>query len=1533
MQHRRWSAIALCASLLGLAVPGRGGTFLVTTTNASGAGSFAQAILDANASPGLDHIHFNIPPPSGLRISTNSLPLIRGPVVLDGTTQPGFVDRPLIHVVTTELVLEGGDSIVRGLVLNGTCIVRSNGNNWIAGNIIGLDPAARGLATNVSWPQGLTISDCSSNLIGGDQPSDRNVIGGSKGGGFNATAAITISGGRARENRVWGNFIGTDGTGLAMPTNSASACDVGTFLLACGDNEIGGLVPGAGNVIAGLKFAGVAISYGATSNRVLGNIIGLGADGSTVITSSQSGVLIVDGAFNTIGGTLPGARNIISGNGLAVGCKQNASPLNSGPSRSNRVVGNFIGTDVTGLLPRGNGRGVEITDDVNQVGGTLPGEGNLIAFNSSLGISLVWGTNCAVRGNRIHSNGSLGLDLGPTFPFPSISVTPNDPGDSDTGPNHYQNYPIVQSAVASPAGLVIHGSLSSRSLTTFSIDCYANAACDPSGFGEGEVFLGTGTVTTDAHGLGVFEVAFPTNFASGFVTATAVDAAGNTSEFSPCFRILDAALAPAAVTVLNTNDAGPGSFRQAILDCNAAFSARPARISFAIPGSGERVIAPATPLPRAVVPVEIDGYTQPGAVPNTLRVGWDGVVLIHLSGNGVGPGLSLLADSNVVRGLRVTGFSVGIALEGGRGSVMEGNVIGLRADTLPRGNTNCGVLVTNAWQARIGGRLPESRNIISGNGGDGVRVRGLLAWGNQVCGNYIGTDPAGSAPRGNLCGVLFHEGRTNLLGGIIEGEGNLLSGNRIGACLQGGLSDRVQGNRIGTDPSGGLVLANTNQGLVVANGTNVLVGGRVSGAANVITALGRSSSSFDPFDACVLAGGSGNRVEGNSLGTDLAGTRPVGLPYRGLSILQSLNGFGNYGPPVGHRIGGPEPGQANRIAFSYLDAVAIDSGTNHSVRGNIIYSPGSLSLRLSQSLTNDTFDLDSGPNQSQNYPLLLAATNSEAATLIAGTLHSRPQAVFTLDFYSGIPCRGSGFENPPLYFGWTTVETDAAGNAAFQVEFPQAPVGRFLTATATDASGNTSQFAPCLEVVSTNPARTFTVVNTNDSGPGSLRQAILDANFTATAGPDHIRFQLPGPGVQTIAPLSQLPRVEDAVIIDGQSQPGASPNTLSNGFNAVILVRLDGVHAGDDGDGFRLNHRGSTVRGLSIVGFESDGIVLNGAQHEIVGNLLGLDPDGTPHGNGSEGVTLFGATNRVGGPAPEQRNIISDNGRRGNKYGVDVSGPGHVFQGNFVGTDINGTQPVSNAFGGIECYTVRDFRIGGTNSGEGNRIAFNSGPGVTFLELASTNNPIRGNAIFGNRGLGIAVNSALPVPNDPGDIDSGANQRQNYPILTNVAINAGNTLVSGFLSSRSNSVFSVDLYRNTTVDPSGYGEGEIYAGSMVVVTDDTGWAGFEYALPGAHPDSIFTATATDPAGNTSGFSQGIRAGWPVRQPELIISLATNQVQVSWPSPDYGYVLQGAPGPANPAGWTDVTTPAVIAGGRYQVTLPASDPHRFFRLRR
>ena len=443
-------------------------------------------------------------------------------------------------------------------------------------------------------------------------------------------------------------------------------------------------------------------------------------------------------------------------------------------------------------------------------------------------------------------------------------------------------------------------------------------------------------------------------------------------------------------------------------------------------------------------------------------------------------------------------------------------------------------------------------------------------------------------------------------------------------------------------------------------------------------------------------------------------------------------------------------------------------------------------------------------------------------------------------------------------------------------------------------------------------AATFTVTNTSDSGPGSLRQAILDAN--ANPGLDTIVFNIPGAGVHTIMPSTPFDGILDPVLIDGYTQPGSAPNTDTIADNAILLIELDGSTAG--GIGLLLGGAGgSTAQGLVVnrwgSGIQTFNNTGNGIGNVIRGNFIGTDPSGTlARGNVSSGITSQAPNDRIGGPTPADRNIVSGNGTCCGSYGIGVT-TGGIVQGNLVGTDATGTHAIPNVNYGIDSSTsdnvilgnvisgneqglVGDmsnaivqgnkigttadgtgalgnggfgFRngggaafgmtFGGTGAGEGNVIAFN-GSGIGLA--AGANNTIRGNSIHDNGGLGIDLNADAQANfNDPGDADDGANRLQNFPILQSVTTGASTHIV-GKLDSTPSTTFDLDFYANPACSnfPRELVEGETYLGSAQVTTDGSGHASIDVVLSAAtETGARISATATDPSGSTSEFSQRI----------------------------------------------------------------------------
>ncbi len=271
-------------------------------------------------------------------------------------------------------------------------------------------------------------------------------------------------------------------------------------------------------------------SYGIRLNNgsglvVSGNFIGTDVTGMGPLPNLNYGIL-VEASGSTIGGSAAGAGNVISANaidGMSI----------SGGVTGVVVKGNLIGTDLTGSFALGNqNRGIAVFGSNSTIGGTAPGEGNVVAHSGVGGIVLLGSiAGNAIRGNSIYANGTIGIDLG------SDSVTANDVLDADTGANGLQNYPLVASAAPlSPTGTEVTGTLDSKPSTTYALDFFANPACAgrPHDFEEGLVYIGSSDLSTDGAGHAAFDVTLAYTIEAGQrVTTTATDPNGNTSELTP----------------------------------------------------------------------------------------------------------------------------------------------------------------------------------------------------------------------------------------------------------------------------------------------------------------------------------------------------------------------------------------------------------------------------------------------------------------------------------------------------------------------------------------------------------------------------------------------------------------------------------------------------------------------------------------------------------------------------------------------------------------------------------------------------------------------------------------------------------------------------------------------------------------------------------------------------------------------------------------------------------------------------------------
>jgi len=557
-------------------------TFTVINTNDSGAGSLRQAILDSDNNPPPQNmtnlIQFNIPG-SGVHTITLTSPQaleIDQPVIIDGYTQPGASANTLAIGDNAVLLIriDGGttspifflcDPIGCGgsgyssdnSMIKGLCIVQQSGggpmlairsnNDFVIGNFLGVDTDGVTLG-GFSTPLDISMN-VSGTTIGGTSPAARNVMAISIG-----QTLLQIDGGNTL---VQGNYLGVNAAGTA----ALGLADNGVVVELGSGTTVGGSASGTRNVI-NARVRGVQVGAGPpiSNTTVQGNLIGTDATGTVAFHTLDTGIVLATSSNTTIGGSAPDAGNVVSGSG------SQGIVIIPGSSPTGMVIqGNKIGTDITGTMPLGNGGcGILLFSfsGGGMIGGTNSGEGNIIAFNGANGVSISSATTgWAILGNSIHDNTGLGITFTGScsgIPMPTL----NDHCDTDTGANDLQNYPVITSASFSGGNVTLSGTLDSVPNTGFRLEFFSNTEGDPSGFGEGQTFLGSTIVTTDGNCSASFgPLSFPVPSGQLLVTATAtiLDAGGNpieTSEFSAFFPGPPPPMATGAVSRKTHGSAG-----------------------------------------------------------------------------------------------------------------------------------------------------------------------------------------------------------------------------------------------------------------------------------------------------------------------------------------------------------------------------------------------------------------------------------------------------------------------------------------------------------------------------------------------------------------------------------------------------------------------------------------------------------------------------------------------------------------------------------------------------------------------------------------------------------------------------------------------------------------------------------------------------------------------------------------------------------------------------------------------------------------
>jgi hypothetical protein len=454
----------------------------------------------------------------------------------------------------------------------GICVVQGN---RIGTDVTGTLPLGNGTGIRVNK------SGNGGNTIGGTDPGAANLISG------NGTGILTdrdLSG-----NVIQGNLIGTDITGT-QPLGNTTGLNIGNNF-----NLVGGTAPGAGNVISSNLKDGLHVEAG--YNTIQGNLIGTDVSGTIPLGNGGNGIhlLYLDGGrSNTIGGTEPGAGNVISNNG-------GDGILNY--MDATLIQGNLIGTDITGTVPLGNGgNGISLNSNYggSMVGGTYAGAGNVIAYSGLDGVRVGDEGQDAIVGNAIAFSGFDGVQVDYTSPCAILANSIHDSGglgiELTHNGNHNQAFPDLTSATLTSMGTVITGTLTSTPDTAFTVEFFANDVCNPSGYGEGQFWLGDATVTSDDNGLASFTATVGSANPGQFIAATATDPMYDTSAFSACVQVRRPAAAIGGMTSGRVDEARPTEMVPTLRTRNRAVeTADPASAAVLLRATATSATAPVRP--------------------------------------------------------------------------------------------------------------------------------------------------------------------------------------------------------------------------------------------------------------------------------------------------------------------------------------------------------------------------------------------------------------------------------------------------------------------------------------------------------------------------------------------------------------------------------------------------------------------------------------------------------------------------------------------------------------------------------------------------------------------------------------------------------------------------------------------------------------------------------------------------------------------------------------------------------------------------
>jgi parallel beta-helix repeat protein len=888
-------------------------------------------------------------------------------------------------------------------------------------------------------------------------------------------------------------------------------------------------------------------------------------------------------------------------------------------------------------------------------------------------------------------------------------------------------------------------------------------------------------------------------------------------------------------TVTNANDSGSGSLRAAIDYSNAHPGLD--TITFGI-GTGPHSIGLHSGLPGINDPAVIDASTQPG---------YAGAPLIELDGTSTGGanGMTLLAGSSTVRGFVINRFSgFGVRIDSGSGNIVAGNYIGTNmAGTSPGPNFSNGIVVFGpSTDNLIGGATAADRNLISGNEDKAIVIVG--GGGATIAGNLIGTDVTGTQALPNrFWGVALDPGNNSTI------SGNVISANGLSGILlaNGSHGNVIDHNRIGTNAAGTGALGNLAEGVVIVDSPNNTIG-----RGNVISANGSAG-------IAVYGGQStGNRIVGNLIGTDIPGTHGLGNRDQGVAVASDQNTVGGADSADRNVVSGNGgrgvdiAGAGNTVAGNYIGldvsgthAIANgQSGVFVSGYSNVVGPSNIVSGNAADGITitsynnvvdRNTVGLDASgigvvPNQGNGISLSEAGANTVSGSVISGN----GQSGLNLVNAHGTTIQGN-------YIGTDRSGQNARPNQGFGAWMQDS---NHVTFRSNVISGNQLDGIYALGSASDHTTIQSNLIGTDRSGhvrlgnggSGVTFESVADSLIGGTTA--DARNVISGNGADGVFMFGFQPASGNAVQGNYIGTDVTGTVGLGNGYDGVQIINgLGNVIGGLDPGA------GNLVSGNSENGVD----ILYGSTGNVVqGNYIGTDRTGTLAIGNNLGVDIDTSSGTlVGGTTAGARNVIS-----GNNAGVLLFGDtatDNRILGNFIGTDVSGVHPLPNPGNGVmvDANASRNLL-------SGNVIAFNAFNGIAaFNGVANT---IRANSIYANGAMGIDLNNDGVTLNDRGDKDGGANNSQNFPVLSRVVGTPANLVVEGSIDTPNPQTVTIEIYASASPDPgadfTGYGEGQ----TLIAVIKPNAAGRFAVVLPPVAKGTVISATATDAQGNTSEFA-------------------------------------------------------------------------------